>query len=140
MRLPPTPRPLGDGEVIDLGGRRVRNIDTPHLPHGWDAHVLYEEVTGTLFCGDLFSQVGDAAAIVHDTDLVQAALDADDIFGATALTPGTAPTLRRLAELDVRTLALMHGPAYAGDCRAALLDLADAYEARLAAATLESER
>ncbi len=27
------PRILGDGEVIDLGGKRVRFIDTPHTPH-----------------------------------------------------------------------------------------------------------
>src|SRR5690348_10726656 len=47
------PRQLGDGEAIELGGgKRVRFIDTPHTPHGWDAGLLYEESTGTLFCGD----------------------------------------------------------------------------------------
>jgi flavorubredoxin len=52
-----TPRVLADGEVIDLGhGKRVRYIDTPHIPHGWDAGVLQEESTGTLLCGDLFTQ------------------------------------------------------------------------------------
>ncbi len=55
------PVPLTDGQVIELGAHRVRHIDTPHVPHGWDARVLYEETTGTLFCGDLFSQVGDGA-------------------------------------------------------------------------------
>ena len=34
------PHPLANDEVLDLGGKRVRNIDTPHIPHGWDAHVL----------------------------------------------------------------------------------------------------
>ena len=53
------PRVLQDGEVIDLGGKRVRYLDTPHVPHGWDAGVIYEETTGTLFCGDLFTQLGD---------------------------------------------------------------------------------
>jgi flavorubredoxin len=52
------PRPLADGEGIDLGGARIRNIDTAHVPHGWDAHVLFEEVTGTLLCDDLFTQPG----------------------------------------------------------------------------------
>jgi hypothetical protein len=56
---------------------------------------------------------------------------AEEMFGATCLTPALAPTLRQLAELEPRTLAIMHGPAYAGDCRQALLDLADAYEARM---------
>ena len=50
------PRALAEGEVIDLGGKRVRQISTPHVPHGWEAQVLFEETTGTLLCGDLFSQ------------------------------------------------------------------------------------
>ncbi|MHB1139296.1 MAG: oxygen-binding di-iron domain-containing protein [Microthrixaceae bacterium] len=118
----------------DIGGHVLRSLPTPHVPHGWEAQVLFDETTRTLFCGDLFTRAGEAPALVHDADIVQPALDAEDMFGATALTPDTAPTLRRLAELAPRTLALMHGPAYAGDCGQALLDLADAYEARVAAA------
>ena len=49
------PRALNDGEVLDLGGKRVRYLDTPHVPHCWEAGVLYEETTGTLLCGDLLS-------------------------------------------------------------------------------------
>jgi flavorubredoxin len=56
------PRPLQDGEVLDLGGRRVRRIDTPHVPHGWDAGLLFEETTGTLMCGDLFTALGHGPA------------------------------------------------------------------------------
>ena len=127
------PRPLGDGEVLDLGGARVRNIDTPHIPHGWDAHVLYEEVSGTLFCGDLFTRFGEAPATTTD-DIVEEAI-ASEAFGApTALTPATAPVLRGLADLDVRTLALMHGPAYVGDCSTALRGLADGYAGLFAGA------
>ena len=56
-----TPRVLADGEVIDLGaGRRVRWLDTPHIPHGWDAGVLYEEASGTLLCGDCSPSSGTA--------------------------------------------------------------------------------
>ena len=95
--------------------------------------MLFDETTRTLFWGDLFTQTGDGPAIVHDADLIQPALDAEDLFGATALTASTAPTIRRLADLEPRTLALMHGPAFAGDCQQALLDLADAYEARFTA-------
>jgi flavorubredoxin len=122
-----------------IGGHSIRTIPTPHVPHGWEAQMLFDERTRTLFCGDLFARVGEAPALVHDTDLIQPALDAEDLFGATALTPATGPTIRRLADLEPRTLALMHGPAYAGDCHQALLDLADAYDARLAA-HLESTR
>ena len=60
------PRALPDGEVLDLGGKRVRLIATPHVPHGWEAQVLYEELTETLFCGDLFTHVGDKAPITTD--------------------------------------------------------------------------
>lgn len=128
------PEPIGPDEVYDLGGKRVRNIDTPHVPHGWDAHVLYEETTGTLLCGDLFTQTGDCPALVHDVDIVTSAFEAEDLFGSTALTAMTAPTIRRLADLAPRTLALMHGPAFVGECGAALVALADGYAARLAAA------
>jgi hypothetical protein len=96
--------------------------------------VVFDEATGTLFCGDLFTQVGDGPAIVHDSDILGPALAAEDIFQGTSLTPGTAPTLRRLAALKPRTLALMHGPAFVGDCSATLLELADAYEARVRSA------
>jgi flavorubredoxin len=125
---------MADPEApLDIGGHVVRTIPTPHVPHGWEAQVLFDETTRTLFCGDLFTQTGEGPAIVHDADLIQPAVDAEDLFGATALTASTAPTLRMLAELDPRTLALMHGPAYAGDGRQALLDLADVYEARFLA-------
>ena len=129
---PPLPLVTEDAPH-DIGGHQLRCIATPHVPHGWEAQVLYDETTRTLFCGDLFTQIGDRGAIVHDTDMIQPAVDAEDMFGGTALTPNTAPTLRTLAALEPRTLALMHGPAFAGDCKQALLDLADAYEARFTA-------
>ena len=123
-----------DDSVRDIGGHRLRTIATPHVPHGWEAQVIYDEQTETLLCGDLFTRTGDGAALVHDADLVEPALAADDLFGATCLTPSTAPALRGLADLSPRTLALMHGPAFAGDGAGALRALADAYEARFTAA------
>ena len=61
-----TPRILRDSETIDLGnGKRVRYLDTPHIPHGWEAGVLFEETTGTLLCGDLFTQLGDEPALTE---------------------------------------------------------------------------
>ena len=121
------PRPLGPDEVIDLGNRRVRNIDTPHVPHAWDAHVLYEEVTGKLLCGDLFTAGGKSAPISQE-DLIAPALAAEDMFKSTALTPSTAPTIRALADLNPKTLALMHGPAFNGECAKQLNELAEGYE------------
>jgi flavorubredoxin len=126
------PRALADGEVLDLGGKRLRWCDTPHVPHGWEAGVFHEESGGTLLCGDLFSHVGRGPALTRD-DIVGPAAAAEEAFLASAITPATAPTLRRLASLAPGTLALMHGSSFAGDGAAALHALADFYGARLRA-------
>jgi flavorubredoxin len=125
------PRILGDGEVVDLGGKRVRWVDTSHVPHGWEAGLLFEETTSTLFCGDLFTATGQCAPTTDD-DILGPALTAEEMFQATALTPQTGPTIRSLVDLDARTLALMHGPAFTGDTKEALLGLAAAYQSQLA--------
>jgi flavorubredoxin len=125
------PVPLSDGQVIELGRHRVRHIDTPHVPHAWEARVLYEETTNTLLCGDLMSHMGDVPAITSN-DVVGAAAEAEDVFGASCITPRTGPTVRALAELAPTTLAIMHGSCFDGDGRQALLDLAADYDRRLA--------
>lgn len=123
------PRPLANGEVIDLGGKRVRYVDTPHTPHGWDAGVLFEETTATLFCGDLFTQGEDGPALT-ESDIVAPAIATEDIFGYSALNPDMGKTIRGLAALAPTTLALMHGPSFRGDGAAALNALADDYDRR----------
>jgi Uncharacterized flavoproteins len=127
------PRPLADGEVLDIGGHRLRWIDTPHLPHGWESGIVYDETTRTLLCGDLFTQQGGYEATTDD-DIVGPAAAAEDVFGSYSLAPSSGARLRGLGKLDVATLALMHGPAFTGDCRAALNALADDIERRTTAA------
>jgi flavorubredoxin len=122
------PRPLAEGEVLDLGGKRVRQISTPHVPHGWEAQVLYEETTGTLLCGDLLSHAGRGPAVTTD-DVVEAALATEGMFHAMSGTPQTAVILRSLGDLQPATLALMHGSSFHGDGRRALHDLAAGLEA-----------
>jgi flavorubredoxin len=121
------PRPLADGEVLDLGGKRVRHVDTPHVPHAWEARVLYEETTGTLLCGDLFAHVGNGPAVTTD-DIVDPAMAGEAMFRSTSLAPDTAAVMRRLGELAPTTLALMHGSSFSGDGAKALGDLAAEYE------------
>ena len=132
------PRAPANGEVLDLGRRRVCYIDTPHVPHAWESGLIYEEITSTLFCGDLFTQMGQGPAITEDS-IVEAAIAAEDAFQATALTPATGPTIRMLAALKPSRLAVMHGSCYAGDCTAALLQLAAYYETAHAAMTAASK-
>ncbi|HYF59329.1 MAG TPA: MBL fold metallo-hydrolase, partial [Burkholderiaceae bacterium] len=100
------PRPLVDDERIDLGGKVVRYLATPHVPHGWDAGVMVEETTGTLLCGDLFTQLGNGPALT-ESDIVGPAITAEDLFQYSCLSPNMGTTIRALAELSPRTLALM---------------------------------
>jgi flavorubredoxin len=128
------PRALQDGEVIDLGGKRIRHIDTPHVPHGWEARVLFEETTSTLLCGDLFSHTGNGPVLIAD-DIVGPAKRAEELFHASCLTPTTGATIRKLADLRPKTLAIMHGSSFNGDTGQALRQLADLYDGWFRAAS-----
>jgi hypothetical protein len=95
--------------------------------------VMFEESTGTLLCGDLFTQLGDSPALTGG-DIVGPAIAAEDVFKYSALAPGMGSTIRALANTNPKTLALMHGPSFSGDGAAALHALADDYDRRLRAA------
>lgn len=121
------PRALQDGEVLDLGDHRVRHIDTPHVPHGWEARVLFDETTQTLLCGDLFTHTGDGPPVTSG-DIVGPAKSAEEIFHSSCLTPSTGQTIRALAELDPKVLGIMHGSSFDGDAPQAMRELADLYD------------
>ena len=127
------PRALANDETVDTGGHHLRWIDTPHVPHAWEAGLLFDDTTRTLFCSDLFTQMGDYPASTSD-DIVGPAIATEDAFpGSMSLHPASASIIRRLADLDVATLALMHGPAFTGDCTTALIDIADSFDKQAAA-------
>lgn len=121
------PRALENDEILDLGGKRVRYIDTPHVPHAWESGLVFEETTKTLFTGDLFTQLGSGPAIT-DKSIVSNSILAEEAFHAMALTPSTASTIRALKSLNPERLAVMHGSCFKGDCEAELEALA-AYSA-----------
>ena len=122
-------RGMGKDDVIDTGRHRFRYITSPHLPHGWDAGVMFEENDRTLLCSDLFHHFGNDAAVT-DSDILGKVRDAmrkmqsGPLVGYMPYTCHTEPLLRRLAELKPRTLAVMHGSSYGGDGHKALCDLA----------------
>lgn len=124
------PRALAHGEVLDLGGKKVRRIDTPHLPHCWDAGLIFEETTGTLFTSDIFTQPGDGPALTEG-DLIGPAIVLEKVLPFTAASPDTVTMLRKLAALSPRKLALMHGPSFSGDARVPLEAMANFYEEKL---------
>ncbi|MGH8700361.1 MAG: MBL fold metallo-hydrolase, partial [Burkholderiales bacterium] len=113
-------RVLAHDEVLVTGSYRFRYRQTPHLPHNWEAGLLFEEATGTLLCSDLFSHGGDVDAIT-ESSVVERAERAliegqqGPFANAYPYTPLTEPILHGLADLRPRRLALMHGSAFAGD-------------------------
>jgi flavorubredoxin len=126
------PRGLADGETLELGRHRVRWIDTPHVPHGWECGYLFEERTRTLLCGDLFTQGGAEHAPVTESDILgpSEAMRAGLDYFAHGV--NTRPSLERLAALAPTTLACMHGSAWRGDGSGLLLTLADRLQAPIA--------
>jgi len=123
------PRRLAPGEAIDLGGRRVVALPTPHAPHNAEAQVLYEETTGALLCGDLFSQLGDGPAVTTDS-LVDDAVEAEAVLSWACPGAPVPEALECLADLEPRTLAVMHGSSFEGDGGGALRELAVAWRRR----------
>lgn len=120
---------LEHGQILTTGKYRLRFQQTPHVPHNWEAGLLFEEVTRTLLCSDLFTHEGDVAPIT-ETDLVERARQSliDGKRGNFAdpypYTPLTEPILHGLANLRPAQLALMHGSTFIGDGKEALRDLA----------------
>jgi flavorubredoxin len=123
------PRALADGETISLGQRRVRWIDTPHIPHGWEAGYLFEETTRTLLCGDLFTQPGPGVEAVTEHDIVgpsEAFRGAMDYYSHAR---DGAALIEKLAKTEPSLLACMHGSAWRGDGAALLRTLSRHLEA-----------
>jgi flavorubredoxin len=118
-------RPLTNGGELSLGGRKLRWIDTPHLPHGWDCGYLFDERTRTLLCGDLFTRGGADHPPLTESDI----LAPSEAFRAPldyfAHSINTREMLERLAAYKPTTLACMHGSAWRGDGAAILRALAD---------------
>lgn len=129
------PRALENNEILDLGGKRVRYIDTPHVPHAWESGLVFEETTKTLFTGDLFTQLGNGSAVTTES-IVSSAIIAEEGFHATALTPSTPATIRALKSLNPECLAVMHGSCFKGDCGAELEALAAYFADALAKAKM----
>lgn len=132
------PLALDDGARLDLGGRTVRLLATPHVPHGWEAIVLHEEVTNKLLCGDVLTTSGHGPALTED-DLADAVLRDERTFRAWSLAPDTSAQLHRLAALAPRTLAAMHGSSFTGDCAQLLRDLARGLERLTVERTAEGD-
>jgi flavorubredoxin len=116
--------PMADGASLDAGERRVRWVDAPHLPHGWETGYLFDEATSTLLCGDLFTQPGNGEVPLTEADILgpsEAFRHALDYYSHTK---NLRPLIGKLAALRPATLACMHGSAWRGDGASLLEELA----------------
>ena len=125
------PRALKPGEILNTGRHRFHWVPTPHLPHGWDAGVLFDETDRVLLCSDLLHQLGDVEPVtsVDITDRYRHALatyqQSPVLMDYVPYNDNTRRQLAKLAALQPRTLAAMHGSTFVGDGAAILLASAD---------------
>lgn len=118
-----------DGETFETGRHRFRFVQTPHVPHCWEAGLLFEETNGTLLCSDLFHQGGDVEPST-EADVIDRArktlvdYQASPLANYMPYTKHTDGIMQKLAALNPRTITPMHGSAFGGDGAQALRDLA----------------
>ena len=114
------PLAMADGQSLDLGRHKVTWTATPHLPHSWECGHLFEHKTRTLFCGDLFTQVGADHPPLPSNDILEPSEQARAAMDYYSHTANCAPLIDKLARLEPKILACMHGSAWQGDGAAAL--------------------
>lgn len=121
-------KPLRHNETFSTGKYSYRFMRTPHLPHGWDAGVMFEETNKTLLCSDLFHQNGDVMPLT-DVDILEGhkksmlELEKSPLMDYVPYNHNTGRLLKELADLNPKTLATMHGSSFYGNCSKALIDL-----------------
>jgi len=121
---------MNDGEEFSTGNHTLRFLATPHVPHNWEAGMLFDTTSGVLFSSDILHQNGDVAALTSDsvTDLVRRSMlemQASPLADYLPYTPNTDATIKRIAALKPKTVASMHGSIYEGDGERAILDYAE---------------
>ena len=122
-------RGMENDEILKTGKYSFRFLQTPHVPHCWEAGLLFEETKGTLLCSDLFHQGGDVEPIT-ESDVIERArktlvdYQAGPLANYMPYTKHTDSVMQRLAALQPRTIAPMHGSTYIGDGERALRELA----------------
>jgi flavorubredoxin len=122
-------RGMTPDDILNTGKYRYRFYPSPHIPHGWDAGVLFEETRKTLFCSDLFHHFGDVdpvttSDLIDPTRKAMRQLAQGPLSGYMPYTNQTEGVLRSLSDLKPKTLGVMHGSSYVGDCDQLLTGLA----------------
>ncbi len=121
---------MNDGEEFSTGNHSFKFLATPHVPHNWEAGMLFDTSTGVLFSSDILHQNGDVAALTSDsgvTELVRQSMmemQASPLADYLPYTPNTDATVKRIAALKPKVVASMHGSVYEGDGEKAIVEYA----------------
>jgi len=123
-------RGIMDGDTFSTGKYNFRFLHTPHLPHCWEAGLLFEETNRTLFSSDLFHQLGDVDPLTSDSviDRVRNTFleyDGGPFAGYMPYTRQTERNMQKLIDLNPATIAAMHGSSYSGDGSKALREFGE---------------
>lgn len=120
---------MTDSEEFTTGSHTFRFLHTPHVPHNWEAGLLFDTTTGVLFSSDVLHQNGDVEPLTFDsvTDRARQTLtemQASPLAGYLPYGFETDATLKRVAALKPATVATMHGSVYSGEGEQAILEYA----------------
>ena len=132
------PRALAVDERLETGRHRFRFVPTPHLPHGWDCGVMFEETDKVLLCSDLLHQIGDLEPVTSSDitgryrSAVETYQQSPVLMDYVPYTDNTKRQLAKLAALQPRVLAAMHGSTFVGDGESVLLACDDILRETLA--------
>lgn len=123
-------RGLMDGDTFSTGKYNFRFLHTPHLPHCWEAGLLFEETNRTLFSSDLFHQLGDVEpqtdkSVIDRVRQTFIEYDATPLAGYMPYTRQTEKNLQKLIDLEPATIAAMHGSTFNGDGAGALREFGE---------------
>ena len=123
-------RGLMDGATFSTGKYQFKFLHTPHLPHCWEAGLLFEETNRTLFSSDLFHQLGDVDPLTDKSviDRVRQTFveyDSTPLAGYMPYTRQTERNLQKLIDLAPTTIAAMHGSSFIGDGAKALREFGE---------------
>ncbi len=119
-----------DGEEFSTGRHNFRFLATPHVPHNWEAGLLFDTTAGVLFSSDILHQNGVVAPLTSEsvTDRVRQAMlemQASPLADYLPYTPKTDATLKRIAALKPKTVASMHGSIYTGNGEQAIIEYSE---------------
>jgi flavorubredoxin len=107
------PQEVADGGTVALGQHSLQVLATPHFPHNWDAILLYDAHSATLFGSDLGTHSGQREAVTED-DRSEEILALQQRLNYIPAGPHVSAALARLRQLPIACLATMHGSALRG--------------------------